>query len=114
MVYRIRCRETGDAIEDCDSFVEAMRLLHQYIDADKSDGTYTPDFYEVYFTGFVVVELRGGEEVAVGTFETAYSACAYVAEHAGPSVLEIRTRFFFDEEGGIVSYDVVDTCEVVA
>lgn len=47
ITYDIRCKETGDYIDSYSSLENAELALEAYEDGDKSDGTYTPDFYEI-------------------------------------------------------------------
>ena len=46
--YAIRDREAGNVIDECDHLIEAEDLINQYEYDDKEDGTYEPDFYEIY------------------------------------------------------------------
>ena len=45
--YFIACRETGDKIEGFASYEEAKNGLSSYEEADKIDGIYVEDFYEI-------------------------------------------------------------------
>ena len=46
-IYQIRDRETGTPIEDCTSHAEALAIVEQYEADDRTEGNYTPDFYEI-------------------------------------------------------------------
>ena len=43
----IRDKEAGNAIETVKSLEEGRALIAEYENQDKTDGTYSPDFYEV-------------------------------------------------------------------
>ena len=45
--YKIQDREAGNVIETGLTLEEAEKLLAQFEEEDKQDGTYTPDFYEI-------------------------------------------------------------------
>lgn len=45
--YVIRDRESGNIISTFETIEEAERCLQVYEQADKRDGIYTPDFYEI-------------------------------------------------------------------
>lgn len=45
--YVVRDREAGNVIERVSSIEEGEALIAEYEEADRRDGTYTPDFYEV-------------------------------------------------------------------
>ena len=45
--YVVRDREAGNVIERVASIEEGEALIAEYEEADRKDGTYTPDFYEV-------------------------------------------------------------------
>lgn len=47
MVYVVRDREAGNVIEYCKTLEEAESTVMVYEDADKDDGIYTPNFYEI-------------------------------------------------------------------
>lgn len=40
-------RETGSFIEEVNSLDDGLTLIKEYEEADKADGTYTPNFYDV-------------------------------------------------------------------
>lgn len=48
MTFAIRDCETGHTIEECETLEEARRILCDFEHADREDGVYTPDFYEIY------------------------------------------------------------------
>lgn len=47
MKYAIRCRETGDVIDNFKTKEDAENALFAYEEGDKMEGYYTPDFYEI-------------------------------------------------------------------
>ena len=47
MKYVIRCRESGDIIENNLTFSEALEIVRDFESEDFTNGTYTPDFYEI-------------------------------------------------------------------
>lgn len=47
-MYIIRDREAGNKIAEFSTLEEAIRKLKEYEEDDEKDGTYTPDFYEIY------------------------------------------------------------------
>ena len=46
-MYIIRDKEAGNIIDRFFTFKDAENALEEYETADKADGTYTPDFYEI-------------------------------------------------------------------
>ena len=48
--YIIRDREAGNIIEQFSTIEEAKKKLKEYENADKSEGIYTENFYEIYDT----------------------------------------------------------------
>ena len=40
-------REAGNKIEVFSTIEEAIQAIAEYEEADKKDGTYTPDFYDI-------------------------------------------------------------------
>ena len=40
-------KETGTFIEKVENIDQGMELIQEYEEEDKSDGTYTPNFYDV-------------------------------------------------------------------
>ena len=47
MRYVIRCRESGDIIEDNLTLVESLEIVKDFESEDWENGNYTPDFYEI-------------------------------------------------------------------
>lgn len=47
MRYVIKCRESGDIIENDLTLLEAMEIVKDFESEDFSNGNYTPDFYEI-------------------------------------------------------------------
>ena len=47
--YVIRDREAGNVVEMFADMESAQLELERYEAADKRDGTYVPDFYEIYY-----------------------------------------------------------------
>lgn len=45
--YIIQDREAGNVIEETDTLEQAERVVERYEEDDISEGTYTPDFYEI-------------------------------------------------------------------
>ena len=45
--YKIQDREAGNIIETGLTLNEAVRMLAQFEEEDKQDGTYTTNFYEI-------------------------------------------------------------------
>lgn len=45
--YTIQDREAGNKIETGLTLEQAEKLLEQYEETDKKEGTYTPNFYEI-------------------------------------------------------------------
>jgi hypothetical protein len=43
----IRDKEAGNIICEVDSYEEGNKLLKKYVEEDKRDGNYVPDFYEI-------------------------------------------------------------------
>lgn len=50
-------RETGTFIEEIDSIAEGLKLIEEYEEEDKKEGTYTEDFYDIVYENHVSVEL---------------------------------------------------------
>lgn len=48
MSYVIRSRESGDTIEEVATLDEAKKIVESYEAEDRKDGSFTPDFYEIY------------------------------------------------------------------
>lgn len=48
MKYRTRDREAGNVIDSFETLEEARKAIKDYEETDKKEGTYTPDFYEIY------------------------------------------------------------------
>ena len=46
-MYKIIDREAGNIIEQAETIKQAQEIIAEYEAADKRDGTYTPDFYEI-------------------------------------------------------------------
>lgn len=46
--YVVRDREAGNVIDEFNTFEEAAGTVIEYEDADREDGDYTPNFYEIY------------------------------------------------------------------
>lgn len=57
MKFTIRDRETGTEIEDAATLEEAEKIIEKYETEDKNDGTYTPNFYEIYNNETDEIEL---------------------------------------------------------
>ena len=47
MKYVIQCRESGDIIENNLTLAEAMEIVKDFESEDFTNGTYSPDFYEI-------------------------------------------------------------------
>lgn len=47
MTYVTRDREAGNVIDEFDTLKEAEEAIRKYEEEDKTDGTYTPNFYEI-------------------------------------------------------------------
>lgn len=47
MKYIIRDREAGNEISEHDTLIDATEALAFYEEIDKSEGTYTENFYEI-------------------------------------------------------------------
>jgi hypothetical protein len=45
--YKIQDREAGNVIEEGLSIEEANKLLSEYEEADKKEGNYSENFYEI-------------------------------------------------------------------
>jgi hypothetical protein len=45
--YKIQDRQTGELIESNLTLEQAKELVLKYEEADKSEGIYEPDFYEI-------------------------------------------------------------------
>lgn len=50
-------RETGTFIEEIDNVAEGLKLIEEYEEEDKKEGTYTEDFYDIVDENHVSVEL---------------------------------------------------------
>ena len=50
MRYQIRDRQAGNLIEEAATFEEARQIILEFEKDDEKEGTYTPDFYEIYDT----------------------------------------------------------------
>lgn len=46
--YAVRAREDGLTFETCATIEEAREIIREYEEIDRSEGTYTPRFYEIY------------------------------------------------------------------
>lgn len=46
-LYWIEARETGDLIESAGTLEEAKKILEEYEQSDRKEGTFQPDFYEI-------------------------------------------------------------------
>lgn len=46
--YAVRDREAGLTCETCATIEEAREIVREYEEIDRSEGTYTPGFYEIY------------------------------------------------------------------
>ena len=49
-VCYIRDREAGNIIDKFGTLKEAQDTMEEYEAEDKAEGTYTPDFYEIYIS----------------------------------------------------------------
>lgn len=47
-MFNIRDRQGGNVIDSFDSLEAAMYALNEYEEADKLDGIYEEDFYEIF------------------------------------------------------------------
>ena len=47
MRYVIKCRDSGDIIENNLTLSEALEIVRDFEAEDFTNGTYTPDFYEI-------------------------------------------------------------------
>lgn len=56
MKYTIRDRECGWEIDTFNTYEEARQEIDRYEAADKADGTYTEDFYEIVDEAGNIVE----------------------------------------------------------
>jgi hypothetical protein len=49
-LFEIRDRQGGNVIDSFDSLEAAMYALNEYEEADKLEGIYTENFYEIFDT----------------------------------------------------------------
>ena len=49
-MFEVRDRQGGNVIDSFDSLEAAMYTLNEYEDADKLDGIYEENFYEIFDT----------------------------------------------------------------
>lgn len=47
-MYITRDKEAGNIIDEFATLEEAREALKGYVEEDKKDNTYTPDFYEIF------------------------------------------------------------------
>ena len=47
-MFQVRDRQGGNVIDSFDSLEAAMYTLNEYEDADKLDGIYEENFYEIF------------------------------------------------------------------
>jgi len=47
MTYIIQDREAGNEIEECETRKEAEKIILEYEEQDKKEGTYKDNFYEI-------------------------------------------------------------------
>ena len=47
-MFKVRDRQGGNVIDSFDSLEAAMYTLNEYEDADKLDGIYEENFYEIF------------------------------------------------------------------
>lgn len=52
-------RETGDLIEQCETVLQAERLIDEYEENDKIDETFVPDFYDIVNENHEHIEENG-------------------------------------------------------
>jgi len=45
--YTIESNQTGIALEDCDTFEEALNIIREYENDDAHEGLYQPGFYAI-------------------------------------------------------------------
>ena len=50
-MFEIRDRQGGNVIDSFDSLEAAMYALNEYEEADKIDGIYEENFYEIFDSG---------------------------------------------------------------
>lgn len=50
MTFLIRVRESGDVLEKEATIEDARYTLSRFEAADREDGVYSPNFYEIYDT----------------------------------------------------------------
>lgn len=48
MTYITRDRKGGNPLEEFDSLDEAEQVLIEYVESDRAEGIYSPEFYEIY------------------------------------------------------------------
>jgi hypothetical protein len=46
--YQVRCSESGDIIEDCETLEQAELVIDEYERQDRTEGIYSHGFYEIY------------------------------------------------------------------
>lgn len=70
----IQDREAGNKIAEVSTRKEAENKLSSYEEADKKEGTYSPDFYEIIEKVFIVEEYGAGSSTVVLAYEEADEA----------------------------------------
>lgn len=70
MKYWTRDREAGNKIDCFDTLEEAQAAITEYEEADKKDGSYSADFYEIYVEGVKYAKIEDCVDEDVQFYET--------------------------------------------
>ena len=101
--YAIRDREAGNVIEFVDSMAEGEKLIREYEESDKEDGTYEENFYECVCTEVYTVFGVGGDRdgETIYTTNEYYKAIKVAKEHEDEYPLGVA---IIDQDGKDVEW----------
>lgn len=101
--FYVRETESGTNIDCFDDFHDALNLVKQFIDADKADGSYTPDFYEVKH-GTMLYDEQGNAKKAHEISDKMYTKGSYgtgdhISYFADGLEYEVQGEFYIQPDG---------------
>lgn len=101
--FYVRETESGTNIDRFDDFHDALNLVKQFIDADKADGSYTPDFYEVKH-GTMLYDEQGNAKKAHEISDKMYTKGSYgtgdhISYFADGLEYEVQGEFYIQPDG---------------
>jgi hypothetical protein len=108
--FIIRDRESGNFIDEFDTYQEAKKELQRYESEDNQEESYTEDFYEIVEREYTYdVVFNDDTDSNSKGFAESYEYCfSYIMHNNGTN-----ESYFSDYKGGIVSIVCNETEETV-